>query len=64
MGFVIPGIDNWAHIGGFAGGYIGSRFLNPLLPEQGNHVLAAVLLLAISALAVVLSLLTGLPLIR
>ena len=64
MGFAIPGIDNWAHIGGFLGGYLGSRWLNPLLPEQGNHVLAAVGLLLLSAGAVVLSVLTGLSLFK
>src|SRR5262249_17719865 len=32
FGIFIPGIDNWAHIGGFAGGYLCSRILDPLKP--------------------------------
>ncbi len=30
MGFLIPGIDNYAHLGGFGGGYFVARFLDPL----------------------------------
>jgi rhomboid protease GluP len=60
MGF-LPGmaIDNWAHAGGFAGGYLISKILNPLVPEKGDHVLAAVVCLAATALAIVASLLTS-----
>jgi rhomboid protease GluP len=59
MGFLIPGIDNWAHLGGFAGGYLASSWLNPFLPERGDHVLVAVACLGLSLLAVVASVLTG-----
>jgi rhomboid protease GluP len=59
MGFVVPGIDNWAHLGGFGGGYLASRWLNPFLPERGDHVLVAVLCLALSFLGVAASVLTG-----
>jgi rhomboid protease GluP len=59
MGFLIPGIDNLAHIGGFVGGYLGSQWLNPFLPEKGDHVLAAVFCLIASLAAVALSVVTG-----
>jgi rhomboid protease GluP len=61
MGFLVPGIDNWAHLGGLAGGYVMARILDPLLPERGDHVLIAVGCLAASLLAVIASLLTPLP---
>jgi rhomboid protease GluP len=61
FGFVVPGIDNWAHLGGLAGGYVAARFLDPLRPERGDHVLAAVLCLALSFAAVLASVITDLP---
>lgn len=64
MGLLIQGIDNWAHLGGFVGGWLLARWLDPLLPERGDHVLVAVFLLLISAASIVLSIVTGLPLVR
>jgi rhomboid protease GluP len=61
FGFVMPGIDNWAHAGGFAGGYLASRWLDPWLPERVDHVIAAFACLAATAAAVVASVLTGIP---
>jgi rhomboid protease GluP len=58
------GIDNYAHLGGFAGGYFTSAFLNPLTCERGDHVIIAVACLAASALSIVVSVLTGLSLFR
>lgn len=52
FGFFLPGIDNWAHAGGFAGGYVAARLLDPLKPERVDHLLLAVVLLAVSLLAV------------
>jgi rhomboid protease GluP len=60
MGFFIRGIDNWAHLGGLAGGYVSSKFLDPLYPERMDHFLIAIVLLAISVLALVASLIHGL----
>ena len=57
----MPGVDNFAHVGGFLGGYATSRFFNPLTRERGDHMLIAVLCLAATALAIVASVLTGLP---
>jgi rhomboid protease GluP len=61
FGFVMPGIDNWAHAGGFLGGYLVSRWLDPWLPERVDHVIAAFACLAATMAAVVASVLTGLP---
>jgi rhomboid protease GluP len=61
FGFFVPGIDNWAHLGGLTGGYLASRWLDPLLPEQGDHVAMAMACLVLSAAAIVASLVVGLP---
>jgi rhomboid protease GluP len=55
LGFVFPGIDNFAHAGGFAGGYVTARILDPLVPERVDHLFIAVACLVASALAVVAS---------
>jgi rhomboid protease GluP len=41
FGILMPGVDNWAHAGGFAGGYLASFVLNPMRPERGNHLVMA-----------------------
>ncbi len=64
MGFLLPGIDNWAHLGGFVGGYLAGRVLDPLKPERGDHVLVAFACLALSLASVVASVVYGLPLFR
>jgi rhomboid protease GluP len=48
LGFIIPGVDNAAHIGGFAGGYLAGRLLDPLVPERIDHVVIAVICLIVS----------------
>jgi rhomboid protease GluP len=58
------GIDNFAHLGGFAGGYFTSAFLNPMTRERGDHVVIAALCLLGTLLAIVASVVTGLPLSR
>jgi hypothetical protein len=57
----MPGIDNFAHIGGFAGGYVSVLLLDPLKPERGNHQAAALLCLALTAASVIASLVVPLP---
>jgi rhomboid protease GluP len=64
FGFMMPGVDNWAHLGGYAGGYLAARFLDPLKPERGDHVLVALVCLLLSAASVVASVVTGLPQLR
>jgi rhomboid protease GluP len=60
FGFLVPGIDNYAHLGGFAGGYLASMLLNPLKPERIDHMAIAVVCLALSLLSVAASVLFGL----
>jgi rhomboid protease GluP len=57
----LPNIDNYAHLGGFLGGYATSRFMNPLTRERGDHMVIAVLCLAATALAIAASVIAGLP---
>jgi rhomboid protease GluP len=59
FGLVMPGIDNFAHGGGFLGGYLASKFFNPLTRERGDHLLIAAICLILSLAAVVLSIATG-----
>ena len=37
FGLIMPGVDNYAHAGGFLGGYAASAFMNPLARERGDH---------------------------
>ena len=58
------GIDNFAHLGGFAGGYFTSAFLNPMTRERGDHMIIAAVCLALTVLSIAVSILTGLSLFR
>jgi rhomboid protease GluP len=66
--FVLPflmvgvGINNWAHAGGFIGGYVAAMVLghNGHQREQGIHQLAATACILLTALSFVLALWTGL----
>lgn len=58
FGLLFPGIDNWAHLGGFAGGWLLSFWLDPLKDERLDHLIAALLCIVASAGAVVCSLAT------
>jgi rhomboid protease GluP len=60
LGLLIPGIDNWAHIGGFGGGYLLAKWLDPMKPERIDHMVAGLAALALSLLAVLASVLVGL----
>jgi rhomboid protease GluP len=60
FGLIMPGIDNFAHAGGFIGGYGISAFFNPLTRERGDHMLGAALCLAATVLAVIFSVFGGL----
>jgi membrane associated rhomboid family serine protease len=64
MGLIMPGVDNTAHAGGFIGGYAMSVFFNPLTREKGDHLIAAIVCLAASLLAVGYAVLSGLLLGR
>jgi rhomboid protease GluP len=60
LGLAMRGTDNWAHLGGFVGGWLTGMILDPLKPERLDHLAIAVVLLLASAAAVVVSLITAL----
>lgn len=59
MGFFFPGIDNFAHAGGFAGGFATAALLGytELRGESHSHQLAAFAAMALTVLAFLLALL-------
>ena len=63
FGFIMPGIDNFAHLGGFLGGYGMSWVLNPFQPEKVDHLLAALSGLGLTLAAILASVVLGLPLV-
>jgi rhomboid protease GluP len=63
-GLMLPGIDNYAHAGGFGGGYLAAMVLDPLKPERIDHIVIALICLGLSLLAVLASVVTGLPFLR
>ncbi|HEV8629401.1 MAG TPA: rhomboid family intramembrane serine protease [Thermoanaerobaculia bacterium] len=56
FGRLSPGVDNWAHLGGFLGGWLLAFWLDPLRPERLDHLVAGLLCLLASAGAIVWSL--------
>jgi rhomboid protease GluP len=64
MGLIMPGVDNSAHAGGFIGGYAMSAFFNPLTRERGDHMLVAIICLVATLVAIIASVVVGLPLLR
>jgi rhomboid protease GluP len=60
FGFFFPGVDNWAHLGGFVGGYATSKFLDPLRPERLDHLIMALVCLAVTAIGILFSIVDGL----
>ena len=61
FGLIMPGIDNYAHAGGFLGGYVTGLLLDPLKPERVDHLAMAVGCLVVTLVAVVASVVTALP---
>jgi rhomboid protease GluP len=61
-GLLMPGIDNFAHAGGFVGGYAMSALFNPLTKERGDHMLIAAVCLVATLLAIAASVFTGMSL--
>jgi rhomboid protease GluP len=59
FGFIMPGIDNYAHAGGFAGGYLAGMLLDPLKPERIKHMFWAVICLVLSVLSILVSIVDG-----
>ena len=62
FGLLVQGIDNYAHLGGFAGGYLMSAVLKPMTRERGDHMVIALVCLAATAASIVWSIISGLPL--
>ncbi len=61
FGLIFPGVDNYAHAGGFAGGYLTSLLLDPLKPERVDHMIGAAVCLLATLIAIVVSVVTALP---
>lgn len=59
FGLLMRGVDNFAHFGGFVGGYAMAMWLDPLKPERTDHLVAALVGLLISILAVGASLISA-----
>ncbi len=58
-GFLMPGIDNWAHLGGFLGGLGMARFLDPWKEERTDHVVIALACLLATLAAILVSVALG-----
>ncbi|MBW8876960.1 MAG: rhomboid family intramembrane serine protease [Acidobacteria bacterium] len=56
FGFLRRGVDNAAHIGGFAGGFLAGYVLDPRQPETGNHLMGAIVCILATVAAIVASL--------
>jgi rhomboid protease GluP len=59
FGFVFPGVDNYAHAGGFIGGYVLARWMNPFKDERLDHFLIALVCLLVTVAAIGVSVITG-----
>jgi rhomboid protease GluP len=59
FGLIMPSVDNFAHAGGFVGGYLASRLLDPLEPERIDHIGMALLCLAAVVISIAASVYTG-----
>lgn len=62
FGLIMPGVDNWAHAGGFAGGWLAAKLLDPLKPERIDHLAAAALCVLATIGAIAASIVHGLAL--
>ena len=63
FGLIFPGVDNYAHAGGFLGGYLMSKYLDPLKAERVDHMAIAACCLLASLVAIGVSFVTALPLL-
>jgi rhomboid protease GluP len=63
FGLIFPGVDNYAHAGGFVGGYLTGLILDPLKPERVDHMVFALVCLAATVIALAASIVTALPLL-
>jgi rhomboid protease GluP len=61
FGLIFPGVDNWAHAGGFAGGWLASLALDPSQRERVDHLAIAVVCLVLTLIALIASFVHALP---
>ena len=59
IGLLLPFIDNWAHLGGFAGGWLAGRILDPRRSETPRHLLVALICLVLTLLSIIVSVIHG-----
>lgn len=59
FGLIMTGVDNYAHAGGFLGGYLVSLWMDPMKPERIDHILWALACLLAAVLSVAASLAHG-----
>jgi rhomboid protease GluP len=62
FGLIMPGVDNYAHGGGFVGGYAASAFLKPSTRERGDHLIWAAACVAATLIAFAYQLYKSVPL--
>ena len=62
FGFLMAGVDNSAHIGGFIGGFLAGLVLDPLKPERVNHMVIALACIVLSVLSIVASIVSPIAL--
>ncbi|MGD1872618.1 MAG: rhomboid family intramembrane serine protease [Mastigocoleus sp.] len=57
VGFIMPQVDNWGHLGGFLGGYVASLlpWLHPRKKETKMHLIFAIACIAAVVMSLVLS---------
>lgn len=61
FGFLMSGVDNAAHLGGFAGGFLAGYLMDPRKQETGNHVMIGIVCLVATVATIVASLVTPIP---
>jgi rhomboid protease GluP len=59
FGIFMPGVDNWAHAGGFVGGYVTASLLDPLKQERTDHLLIALGCIVATLASVIASVVQG-----
>jgi rhomboid protease GluP len=59
FGLIMRGVDNYAHAGGFVGGYLTGMWMDPLKPERIDHLVGALGCLMVAALSIAASLVHG-----
>jgi rhomboid protease GluP len=64
FGLIMPGIDNAAHLGGFIGGWLAAKWLDPLKRERMDHFIGAAVCLLATVLSIIVSLVLTLPELR